>query len=90
MSKYVDVVLTVDGFFCIAPAWTVKEGDYIAVENPLTGANELKEVIASATDRVDGDFINLVKAYVGGEPYKVTKKYRKSALAWEGEENVSE
>ena len=34
MAKYVDILLTLDGTFCIAPAWTVSEGDYISVCSP--------------------------------------------------------
>lgn len=90
MTKYVDLVLTADGFFCIAPSWKVNEGDYITIENALTGENELKKVIAKATDSVDGDFINMVRAYIGCEPCKITRKYRGTDVFWEGEENVSE
>lgn len=90
MTKYVDLVLTADGFFCIAPSWSVNEGDYITMKNPITGATELKQVIATATDSVDGDFMKMVKAYIGCEPYKVTQKYRVAAVFWEGEENVPE
>lgn len=87
MSKYIDILLTADGVFCIAPSWTISVGDCISVENVLTGAIELKEVIATATDSVDGDFIKLVEAYIGGKPYKVTRKYSESNLEWEEEEN---
>ena len=87
MTKYNDILLTTDGTFCIAPPWTVGVGDYISVENPLTGATELKKVCAQATDSVDGDFMKLVEAYIGGKPYKVTSKYRESNLVWEEEEN---
>ena len=90
MAKYVDLVLTADGFFCVAPSWSVNEGDYVTMVNPLTGVNELKKVIAIATDNVDGDFINMVRAYIGCEPCKVTQRYRGTDVFWEGEENVSE
>lgn len=90
MAKYIDILLTLDGTFCIAPAWTVSEGDYITVENVLTGATELKEVTAIATDTMDGDFFKLVKTYIGYQPYMVTKKYREITVPWEGEKNVSE
>ena len=89
MAKYIDILLTTDGTFCIAPAWTVSEGDYISVENVLTGATELKKVIAMATDSEDGDFIKLVEAYIGNKPYMVMKKYRANTIAW-GNEDVSE
>lgn len=90
MAKYIELVLTADGYFCIAPSWSVGAGDYIAMENELTGATELKKVIATATDSVDGDFIKLVEAYIGCKPQRVTKKYREKDVLWEDEANVSE
>ena len=90
MANYIDIVLTADGFFCIAPSWTIEVGDYISVENVLTGARELKKVIAKATDSTDGDFIKLVEVYIGAKPQRVTKKYRESDVHWEDEANVSE
>lgn len=90
MAKYIDVVLTADGMFCIAPSWTVDVGDYISMENPLTGATELKRVISTATDSTDGDFIKLVEAYIGYKPCRITKKYKESTVFWEEKEDVSE
>ena len=87
MAKYIDLVLTADGIFCIAPAWTIKEGDYVSVVNQITGVSELKKVIATVTESVDGDYIKMIKAYVGCELAKVTQKYRGSELYWDGEEN---
>ena len=82
MANYIDIVLTRDGTFCIAPSWTIHAGDFIAMENPITGATELKEVIATATDSEDGDFIKLIEAYIGCKPCKVTQKYRQSVVSW--------
>lgn len=90
MEKYIDVALTADGFFCIAPSWTIEVGDYISMENALTGAIELKRVIATATDSMDGDYIKLVEAYLGYTPARVTKRYREHDVYWEDEANVSE
>jgi hypothetical protein len=90
MAKFIDVVLTADGFFCIAPSWSIEVGDYISIENVLTGAIELKKVIAKATDSTDGDFIKLVEIYLGYKPTRVTKKYRENNVYWEDEANVSE
>ena len=90
MGNYIDLILTADGYFCQAPSWSVKEGDHIVLENPITGANELKKVIATVTDSVDGDFIKMVRAYIGCEPYKITKKYTEANLYWGDENAVSE
>ena len=90
MTKYIDIVATTDGVFCIAPPWTIREGDYIAMENVLTGATELKKVIDTATDSEDGDFIKLVEAYIGYKPPKVTQKYRANTISWGDEEDVLE
>lgn len=90
MTNYIDVILTADGLFFVAPPWTIEVGDYISVENVITGATELKQVTAKATDSTDGDFIKLVEAYIGGKPQRVTKKYSEREVLWEDEANVSE
>lgn len=89
MAKYIDIVLTTDGTFFIAPPWTIAVGDYISVENIITGAIELREVKTIATDTEDGDFIKLVEAYIGAMPCKVKQKYRQCDVHWE-DENVPE
>ena len=88
--KYIEIVLLESGLFCIAPAWSVNEGDYVGVVNPVTGAEEMKKVIATATDSVDGEYITMLKAYVGENLYRVSNKYRLSTLHWEDEADVSE
>ena len=88
MTKYIDILVTADGVFCIAPPWTINEGDYIALENVFNGETELKKVIATATDSEDGDFIKLVEAYIGYKPHKVAHKYRANTIHWGDEEDV--
>ena len=90
MSEYIDLVLTSDGIFFIAPPWTIQVGDYISVENLITGATELKRVTATATDSKDGDFVKLVETYIGGKLTRVTNRYREREVLWEDDANVSE
>lgn len=82
MAKYIGVVLTIDGFFCAAPAWKVEEGDLIALPNALTGENGLHEVISVVTDSVDGEFLGMIEKYVGSPLPKVTAKFSKKDLEW--------
>lgn len=83
MVKYIDVVLTQDGVFCVAPPWKVKEGDLIGLQDALTGKEELKEVIAVSTDDTDGDHIKMVEKYVGYPLPRITAKYSKSEVEWD-------
>ena len=82
MVKYIDVVLTQDGVFCIAPPWKIQEGDLVCVKNALTGKEEIQEVIAVSTDETEGDHIKMVEKYVGYPLPKITAKYRKCEVEW--------
>ena len=88
MSDYIDVILTQNGSFCVAPPWTVKEGDLVGLPNALTGANELQEVIAVSTDEKSGNHIKMVEKYVGCPLPRITAKYFKNEVDWD--EDVQE
>ena len=83
MVKYIDVILTLDGIFCVAPPWVVNEGDLVALPSTLTGKEEIHEVIAVTTDATDGDHINMVEKYIGYPLPKITAKYLKSEVEWD-------
>lgn len=83
MTKYIDIVLTQDGMFCVAPPWVVKEGELICLPDVLTGEPKIHEVISVATDSTDGDHIKLIEKYVGHSLPKVTAKYYKSEVEWD-------
>ena len=89
MIKYIDILLTEKGVFCVAPPWEVSEGDLVCLENHLTGDKVVEKVIAVATDSTDGDHIMQLERYVGGPLPKIVAKYRSYSVAWE-EQNVSE
>lgn len=82
MAEYIDIVLTQDGYFCVAPAWVVKVGDFVCVPDALGGDNKIREVIAVATDEADGDCVKMVKKYIGYDLPKITAKYQKSEVEW--------
>lgn len=82
MTQYIDILLTKDGYFCVAPAWVVKEGDLIVLPNAVTGDNGIREVISVATDEKDGDHIKLIEKYTGYPLPKITAKYYKNEVEW--------
>lgn len=84
MANYIDVLLTKDGYFCVAPPWVVKVGDLVSLPDALDGKDKLCEVIAVSTDEVDGDHIKMVEKYIGFPLPKITAKYFKSEVEWDG------
>lgn len=82
MANYIDVLLTKDGYFCVAPPWTVKEGDLIGLPDALNGGQKLCEVIAVSTDETDGDHIKMIEKYIGFSLPRITAKYFKSEAEW--------
>ena len=86
--KYIDILLTESGLFCVAPPWTIHEGDLVSLPNILTDKNEVHEVVSVVTDSVDGEFLNMMKRYLGGCLPKVTQRYKLCELVWEEENDV--
>ena len=80
MVEYIDVVLTQDGCFCVAPPWVVKVGDLVCVPDTLSGENKIREVISVATDAVGGDYVKMVEKYIGYDLPKITAKYIRSEV----------
>lgn len=89
MDKYIDIILTETGVFCVAPPWEIAEGDLICLPNALTGEKAIQKVISVVTDNKDGHFIKMVEKYVGYPLPKITEKFKSYSVEW-GEENVSE
>ena len=83
MTQYIDIVLTRNGMFCVAPPWVVKEGDLVGLLDVLMGDSKVHEVISVATDSVDGDYIKQIEKYVGHKLPKITAKYIKSEVEWD-------
>ena len=84
---YIDVVLTKNGVFCVAPPWVVKEGDLVGLPDALTGKTEIQEVVAVSTDEKDGDHIKMVEKYIGYPLPRITAKYLKSEVEWDAVDN---
>ena len=84
MSEYIDVVLTANGVFCVAPPWVVKVGDLVCLPNALTGKNEVLDVVSVATDEKGGDHIKMIEKYIGYPLPKITAKYFRSEVEWNG------
>ena len=85
MDKYIDIVLTLTGVFCVAPPWVIEEGDLVSVPDVLTGKPKMLEVISVATDSVGGDYITQIEKYVGGKLPKIIAKHKKSEVEWNAE-----
>ena len=85
MDKYIDIVLTLTGVFCVAPPWVIKEGDLVSVPDVLTGEPKMLQVLSVATDSVGGDYITQIEKYVGHDLPRITAKYQKSEVDWNAE-----
>ena len=85
--KYIDILLLSNGIFCMAPAWSIREGDLVGLPDFVSGCNKVLEVVSVVTDKEDGKFTKMVKRYVGGELPKVTQRYKQSDVLWEDEED---
>ena len=79
MSHYIDIVLTLDGYFCVAPPWVVFEGDLVT----LPGDSNVHEVICVATDSVGGEHIQLIEKYAGYSLPRIGAKYFKKEVKWD-------
>lgn len=83
MGNYIDILLTKDGYFCVAPPWVVKAGDLIGLPDAVSGESKVIEVIAVATDEVEGDHIKLIEKYTGYPLPKITAKYHRNEVEWD-------
>ena len=88
MNNYIDAVLTVTGAFCVAPPWSVEVGDFIGLENVLTGKIDMLEVVAVSTDEKGGEHIKMLEKYIGRPLPRITSKYKRSEVLWD--EDVQE
>ena len=86
--EYIDIVLTQDGVFCVAPPWTVNVGDLVCLPDVLKGTPRILDVISVATDATDGEHIKMLEKFVGYPLPKITAKYLKRGVDWEGEQDA--
>ena len=89
MTKYIDIIALESGAFCVAPPWTVTEGDYVGIPNVISGEMEVHEVISVATDAENGDFVKMIEKYIGFQLPRAEKKFHKSTIEW-GDDDVHE
>lgn len=82
MTEYIDIVLTANGVFCVAPPWVVNVGDLVSLPNAATGQVEILEVVAVSTDEKDGNHIKMIEKYIGYPLPRITAKYFKSEVEW--------
>lgn len=81
MTKYVDIVLTEDGYFFQAPMCSMYEGDYIPVPDAVIGS-KYQKVLSVATDQEGGDHISMIEKYIGMPLPKVTEKLKPIDVCW--------
>ena len=79
---YIDILLTKDGYFCIAPPWVVKEGDLISLPDAMN-VDKIHEVVSVATDSTDGEHIKLIEKYIGFPLPRAKGKYLKCEVEWD-------
>ena len=82
MAKYVGVLLTHGGYFCISPAWDVKEGDLVGLPDVLSGGAKAREVLSVVIDEEGGQYIEMMEKYIGYPLPRITAIYRKSEVVW--------
>ena len=80
--KYVNILSTENGPICIAPAWTVNEGDLVTIDNPKFSGEKFL-VLAVATDEENGDVINLLEKHYGGKLPKVNERFYGRKVVWD-------
>ena len=85
--EYIDILLTKDGYFCVAPAWTVREGDFVSLPDLLSGKDKVHEVISVVTDEKDGDHIKMMEKYINYPLPRITAKFLKSEVEWDVTDN---
>lgn len=83
MASYMSVLVTKDGYFCSAPPWSVKEGDYVSLPSI---ENRPHEVVSVVTDEKNGDFVKMIEKYIGYPLPKIHAKYHKSEVVWDVQE----
>ena len=83
MTKYIGILLTKNGYFCIAPPWVVKEGDLVCLPDAVSFESKILEVIAVATDEVDGDHIKMLEKYIGYPLPKIKAVCRRREVEWD-------
>ena len=88
--KYVDILLLNNGVFCVAPAWSVHEGDMVGLHDCVAGENKVLEVLAVVIDTMDGDYMKMMERYVGGKLPKATNRYQLHEVMWDDESDVQE
>lgn len=89
MTKYIDILLTKEGYFCVAPPWEVKVGNLVCLPDAVTGKDKILEVVSVVTDDADGDCVKMIETYIGYPLPKITVKYSKKDMEW-GENDVVE
>lgn len=83
MTKYIDILLTKDGYLCVAPPWVIKAGDFVGLTNAVTGKDEHHEVVSVVTDKVAGDFVKMTEKMTGYPLPRINAKYCKSEVEWD-------
>ena len=82
--KYVSIVSTKNGPFCIAPAWKVNEGDLVTIEGP-NFSDEKFRVLAVAVDEENGEFVSMLEKHYGKKLPKVKERFYSVGVVWDEE-----
>lgn len=82
MSEYINILLTQNGVFCTAPAWEVKDGDFVYLRDAVSGENKMFEVISVVTDSADGEFVGMIEKYIGYPLPRINARFKKHEVKW--------
>lgn len=87
--SYIDIVLTTDKRFYIAPAWKVHSGDMVAVTNQC-GERVLKTVEEVVTEEYGGEVMALLEKYAGCPLKRIEEKYSRHEVKWPDEKEAED
>ncbi len=82
MTQFIGVLLTKDGYFCVSPAWDVKEGDLVGL-TALSGEVKVREVSSVVIDEKGGQYLAMIEKYIGYPLPRITAKYQKNEVIWD-------
>ena len=82
MANFINILLLANGVFCLAPAWSVNEGDLVSVTDCM-GEDKVLGVLSVVTDSGDCEIVKMLEKYTGYPLPRITGKYSRKEAVWE-------
>ena len=85
MIEFIDVVLLSNKTFCLAPAWSMQEGEFVFLPEWAGNPNAPLKVLAVTTESKDNELIKMIEKAHDPIPLpKIEEKFRLQRVCWEG------